>query len=446
MLALLQISPFFKIHANKFDGGILLETRAKETTNTYEIAKRSLKNATEELGLSASVYERLKDCDRVLEAAIPVKMDDGSLHIFKGYRAQHNNVLGPYKGGVRFHPQVDLDEAKALSIWMTIKCAVARVPFGGGKGAVACDPLKMSPQEIERLSRQYIRSMSSILGSKVDIPAPDVNTNPQVMAWMADEYCKIKGYDDLGIITGKPLDLGGSAGREAATGRGVMFAVREAAKVLGLPLKNATLAVQGYGNVGSAAARFLAKEGCKLIAVADIFGGVYDENGLNAEELYQYCRKTGSVKDYPKSKSSITTEELFALDCDIIVPAALENQITPAVAQKIKAKLIGEGANGPTTPEADGILKEKEIFVVPDILANSGGVATSYFEWVQNNYAYYWTAEEVGRRLELKMVEAFHHIYDYQRNFSKKITMREAAFMYAVQRLADAMKIRGWVS
>jgi glutamate dehydrogenase len=422
-----------------------LSNQAKEKVNTYEVAKRRLKKATEELALPASVYERLKDCDRVLEAAIPVEMDDGTLRVFKGYRAQHNNVLGPYKGGVRFHPEVDLDEAKALSIWMTIKCAVARVPFGGGKGAVACDPLQMSPQEIERLSRQYIRSMAPILGPKIDIPAPDVNTNPQVMAWMTDEYCNIRGYDDLGVITGKPLDMGGSAGRETATGRGVMFTVREAAKVKGLTLKNATLAVQGYGNVGSAAARFLAQEGCKLIAVADIFGGIYDENGLDAEALYQYCRETGTVKDFPESKGSITTEELFALDCEIIVPAAMENQITPEVAQNIKAKIIGEGANGPTTPEADEVLKEKDIFVVPDILANSGGVATSYFEWVQNNYSYYWTEEEVGKRLELKMVEAFNHVYDYQRNFNKKITMREAAFMYALQRLADAMKIRGWI-
>lgn len=422
-----------------------MKDRSKEN-NTYEIAKKSLKNATEELGLSTEVYERLKDCDRVLEATLPVKMDDGSLRIFKGYRAQHNNVLGPYKGGVRFHPEVDLDEAKALSIWMTIKCAVARIPFGGGKGAVACDPLQMSPLEIERLSRQYVQSMSPILGPRVDIPAPDINTNAQVMAWMADEYCKIKGHDEMCMITGKPLDLGGSAGRETATGQGIMFAVRETARALNIPLKNATLAVQGYGNVGSSAARFLVKEGCKLIAVADIFGGVYDEGGLDAEDLYQYCQQTGTVKDYPKSKSSITTEELFALDCDIIVPAALENQITAEVAPKIKARLIGEGANGPTTPEADEILKEKGIFVVPDILANSGGVTTSYFEWVQNNYAYYWTAEEVSRRLELKMVEAFRHIYDFQQNFSKEITMREAAFMYAVQRLAEAMKLRGWVS
>lgn len=421
-----------------------MKDQSKEN-NTYEIAKKSLKNATEELGLSTEVYERLKDCDRVLEATLPVRMDDGSLRIFKGYRAQHNNVLGPYKGGVRFHPEVDLDEAKALSIWMTIKCAVARVPFGGGKGAVACNPLQMSPQEIERLSRQYIRSMSSVLGSKMDIPAPDINTNAQIMAWMVDEYCKIRGCDEPGMITGKPLELGGSAGRETATGQGVMIAVREAAKTLGLPLKNATLAVQGYGNVGSSTARFLVKEGCKLIAVVDIFGGVYDEDGLDAEELYQYCRQTGTVRDYPNARGSITTEELYALDCDIIVPAALENQITPEIAQSIKAKLIGEGANGPTTPAADEILKEKGIFVVPDILANSGGVTTSYFEWVQNNYAYYWTAEEVGRRLELMMVEAFHHIYDYQQNFNKKITMREAAFMYAVQRLAGAMRLRGWV-
>lgn len=422
-----------------------MSNQAKEKINNYEVAKRRLQRATTELRLPASVYERLKDCDRVLEAALPVEMDDGTLRIFKGYRAQHNNVFGPYKGGVRFHPEVDLDEAKALSIWMTIKCAVARVPYGGGKGAVACDPLQMSAREIERLSRQYIRAMAPVLGPHKDIPAPDVNTNPQVMAWMTDEYCKLQGFDALGVITGKPLEMGGSAGREAATGQGVMFTVREAAKIKGLDLKNATLAVQGFGNVGSAAARSLAGEGCKLIAVADIFGGVFDQDGLDAEALYQYCREKGTVKDYPGSKGSITTEELFALDCDIIVPAAMENQITPEVAQNIKAKIIGEGANGPTTPEADEILQEKDIFVVPDILANSGGVVTSYFEWVQNSYSYYWTAEEVGKRLEQKMVEAFNHVYDYQRNFDKNITMREAAFMYALQRLADVMKIRGWV-
>ena len=421
-----------------------MENRKKEN-NPYEIAKNSLENAIRKLGLSDEVYERLKDCDRVLEANVPVRMDDGTLRIFKGYRAQHNNVLGPYKGGVRFHQDADLDEAKALAIRMTIKCAVVNVPFGGGKGAVTCDPLKMSPQEIERLSRQYMRSMAPVLDSRVDIPAPDINTNAQVMAWMGDEYCSIKGCDDWGVITGKPLALGGSAGRETATGQGIMLAAREAAKALGFSLKGATLAVQGYGNVGSSAARFLAREGCKLIAVCDIFGGVSDEDGLDAEELFQYCRQTGSVKGYPKAKGSITTEELYALDCDLIVPAAMENQITAEVARGIRARLIVEGANGPTTPQGDEVLKEKKVFVVPDILANSGGVATSYFEWVQNNYGYYWTAGEVSERLELKMVEAFQHIYDYRRSFGEEITMREAAFMYAIQRLAEAMKLRGWV-
>lgn len=364
--------------------------------------------------------------------------------IFTGYRSQHNNTLGPYKGGIRFHPEVDADEVKALSIWMTFKCAVARVPFGGGKGAVACNPRQMSKKEMERLSRQYMRAMAPILGPEKDIPAPDVNTNAQVMAWMADEYSKIQQYNDFGVITGKPLDMGGCVGRETATARGVLYAVREAARVKGISLKDATFAVQGYGNVGYFAARFLAKQGGKLIAATDPSGGAYNQGGMNPELLLKHKNETGSVKNFPGS-DEIDTEGLYALDCDIIVPAALENQITAKVAQKIRARIIGEGADGPTTPEADEILKEKDVLVVPDILANSGGVIVSYFEWVQNNYRYYWSEDEIERRLERKMVEAFNHIYEYKCNNCKDtVTMREAAFMYALQRLAEAMKVRGW--
>ncbi|NMB40585.1 MAG: Glu/Leu/Phe/Val dehydrogenase [Firmicutes bacterium] len=419
-------------------------TNNKNThVNPFQVAQHQIEHAVEQLGLPQDVYERLKNPDRFMEAAIPVEMDDGKIRVFTGYRAQHNNVLGPYKGGIRFHPEVDADEVKALSIWMTIKCAVAQVPFGGGKGAVACNPQQMSAKEIERLSRRYIWAMSPILGSKVDIPAPDVNTNAQVMAWMADEYSKIRQYNDFGIVTGKPLEVGGCIGREAATGKGLAYVIREAARAKNLSLKNAVIALQGFGKVGSATARFLGKLGCKIIAVTDIFGGVYNKNGLDPEKLSEYCRETGSVKDFPGG-TDIGNEELFALDCDILVPAALQNQITAETAPGIKAKIIVEGANGPTTPEADVILKEKNIFVVPDILANSGGVTVSYFEWVQNNYTYYWTEKEIESRLELKMVEAFNHVFAYMNQLENNVTMREAAFMYALQRLAEAMKMRGW--
>ncbi|MEW5922227.1 MAG: Glu/Leu/Phe/Val dehydrogenase [Bacillota bacterium] len=420
-------------------------TQGTEKINTYLIAQQRIKHAVEQLGLSLDVYERLKTPHRFLETAIPVEMDNGTIKIFLGYRSQHNPVLGPYKGGIRFHPDVDANEVKALSIWMTFKCAVAHVPFGGAKGAVQCNPREMSTRELERLSRQYIREMAPILGPTKDIPAPDVNTNAQVMAWMADEYCNIQQYNDFGVITGKPLEVGGCVGRETATGRGLMYAVREAAYVKGLTLKNASVALQGFGNVGSNAARFLAQQGCKIVGVTDIMGGVYNPEGINVELLIKYCRESGSVKDFPGC-SPLSNKELFALECDIIMPTAVENQITAEVARTIRAKIIGEGANGPTTPAADEILKEKDIFVVPDILANCGGVIVSYFEWVQNNYCYYWSKEEIEARLEQKMVEAFHQIYDYQcLQCNSKTTMREAAFMYALKRLYDSMRVRGWL-
>ena len=411
--------------------------------NTYAVARQQIKHAVEQLGLSNDVYERLKAPDRVVEAAIPVEMDNGETRVFIGYRSQHNNVLGPYKGGLRFAPGVNADEVKALSIWMTFKCAIARVPFGGGKGAVDCNPSELSLKELERMSRKYMRCMVPVLGSKVDIPAPDLNTNAQIMAWMVDEYCNIQQYNDFGVITGKPLDVGGCIGRETATGRGLMYAVRAAAKVKGLPLKGATVAVQGFGNVGSNAARSLALQGCKIIGVTDIKGGVFNPEGIDVGSLIDYCRETGSVKDYPGCEA-INNEGLFALECDIILPTAVENQITAEIAQHIKAGIIGEGANGPTTPTADEILKEKGVLVVPDILANSGGAIVSYFEWVQNNYSFYWPEAEIERQLEQKIMEAFDHLYTYTCNCSELVTMREAAYMYAIKRIADAMKIRGW--
>jgi glutamate dehydrogenase len=417
----------------------------KKKINTFKVAQRRIKHAVEQLGLPTDVYEWLKSPDRVVEASIPVKMDNGKIHVFTGYRSQHNNVLGPYKGGIRFHPDVDVDEVRALSIWMTFKCAVARVPFGGGKGAIICDPRSMSSGELQRMSRQYIRKMAPFLGPEKDIPAPDVNTNAQVMAWMTDEYCNIHQHNEFGVITGKPLDVGGCVGRETATARGTFYAIREAAKVRNMPLAQCSAAVQGYGNVGYYSALFLHEKGCKIIAVSDSSGGAYNPNGLDPAAVRRHKQETGSVKGCPGSEN-ISNAELYALDCEILVPAALENQITPEVANNIKAKIIGEGANGPTTPEADEILTEKNVLVVPDILANSGGVIVSYFEWVQNNYNYYWTEAEIEQRLELKMMEAFHHIYNYQCNCANSPTMREAAFMYALDRLAGAMKVRGWWS
>ncbi len=413
-------------------------------SNVYQATQKRIKHAVEQLGLSLNVYESLKSPDRLIESSLPVKMDDGSIRSFTAFRAQHSNVLGPYKGGIRYHTDVNANEIKAMSIWMTLKCAIARVPYGGGKGGVICNPENLSSKELERISRQYIRAMSPVLGPEKDIPAPDVNTNAQVMAWMTDEYCRIRGFNDLGIVTGKPLDMGGCVGRETATGRGVFYAVQQAAKMINLPLKDAVVAVQGYGNVGYYAALFLWEKGCKIVAVTDSTGGAYDEKGLNPKELYEHKKQTGSVKRY-KNSSNINSAELFTLNCDIIVPAALGNQITADIAKNIKAKIIGEGANGPITPEADEILKEKNILVVPDVLASSGGVIVSYFEWVQNNYSFYWPSEEIEKQLEQKIVEAFTYLYNYSASWENKITIREAAFMYAIKRLADIMKIRGWI-
>lgn len=415
----------------------------KDKINTYHVAQRRIKQAVEQLGYNGDVYERLKQPDLIVQTAIPVEMDNGRIQVFTGYRSQHNNVLGPYKGGIRFHPEVDADEVRALSIWMTFKCAVARVPFGGGKGAVACNPRTLSMNEMERLSRQYMKAMARFLGPQRDIPAPDVNTNAQVMAWMADEYCKIQQINDFGVITGKPLDMGGCVGRETATARGVVYTIREAAKVKGMPLENARVVVQGFGNVGYFTALFLRDMGCKIIAVNDSSGGAWNDAGLDVDALRAFKKETGSVSGFPGS-DSITTEELFALDCEILAPSALENQITAEVATTIKAKIVGEGANGPTTMEADEILNDNDVLVIPDILANCGGVIVSYFEWVQNNYRYYWTEKQIEERLEFKMVEAFDHIYNYKCECETNPTMREAAFMYSLKRLADAMKIRGW--
>ena len=407
-----------------------------------EETRELVKVCTEELGLSEGVYEYLKEPLRIMIANIPVALDDGSLKSFTGIRAQHNNVLGPFKGGIRFHPDVSVDEVKALSIWMTLKCAVVQVPYGGGKGGVICSPKDMSRDELERLSRGYIKAMLKIIGPEQDIPAPDVYTNPQIMAWMADEYSSSKGHNQFGIVTGKPLIIGGSLGRLEATSRGCYFVVEEACKRLGMSLQGLRVVIQGFGNAGSNAAKFFEDAGSKVIAVSDSRGGTYDKDGLNVEELIAYKVKEGTVNSYPGGQA-ITNEELLAADCDVLIPAALENQITAKNAGSIKAKIIAEAANGPTTAEADEILTEKGVLICPDILANAGGVVVSYFEWVQDLESFYWSEEQVDSRLKVKMTDAFSRVYEFAHE--KKLPTRKAAYMLAVQRLGEAMLTRGWV-
>ncbi|WP_422448725.1 Glu/Leu/Phe/Val family dehydrogenase [Thermoanaerobacterium sp. DL9XJH110] len=413
-----------------------------ETLNPFESVRREIKLACEKLGLEESVYEILKEPEKVLVVSIPVKMDDGTTKTFIGYRSQHCTAIGPAKGGVRFHPNVSLDEVKALSAWMSFKCAVVGIPYGGGKGGVICNPKELSKGELERLARGYFKAISPIIGPEKDIPAPDVYTNAQVMAWFMDEFSTLRGYNTPGVVTGKPIILGGSLGRPEATGRGASFTIREAAKKIGLDLKKATVAVQGAGNVGGVAARLLHELGCKVVAISDSQGGAFNPDGLNPEEVLEFKAKNKTVKGFPGSKV-ITNEELLELDVDILVPGALENVITSQNAPNIKAKIVGEAANGPTTPEADEILYRKGILVIPDILCNAGGVTVSYFEWVQNLMNFYWTEEEVNERLERIMVKAFNEVYKMHEDY--KVKMREAAYMVSIKRIADAMKVRGWI-
>ncbi|MDD2480874.1 MAG: Glu/Leu/Phe/Val dehydrogenase [Lutispora sp.] len=413
----------------------------QDNLNPFLNAQKQVKEACDRLGLEADVYELLKQPMKVLEVAIPVKMDDGSVKVFTGYRAMHNDAVGPTKGGIRFHPNVNRDEVMALSIWMTFKCCVTGIPYGGGKGGVIVDPSTLSKGELERLSRGYIDATYKLLGEKVDVPAPDVGTNGQVMAWMVDEYCKLVGKSELGVITGKPVEYGGSKGRTAATGFGVAVTAREAAKKLGIEFKGAKIALQGIGNVGSHTGYNLEKLGGKIIAVCEWNGSVYDENGLDMHALVDYMKKNKKIVGFPGSKE-ITKQEFFALPVDILVPAALENEITADVAETIQAKFVCEAANGPTTPDGDEVLARKGILLTPDILTNAGGVTVSYFEWVQNLYGYYWGEEEVEQKEEIAMVDAFNAIYKIKEEYN--VPMRTAAYMHSVKKVAAAMKVRGW--
>lgn len=411
-----------------------------EVLNPYEIARAQLKEACEKLGLEDAAYEIISKPQRFLEVSIPVKMDDGSVKVFTGYRSQHNMALGPTKGGIRFHQNVNSDEVKALSIWMTFKSSLLGLPFGGAKGGVTVNPKILSQGEIERLSRGYIDAIADFIGPQVDIPAPDVNTNGQIMAWMLDEYNKIVRKDSPAVITGKPIPIGGSKGRTAATGLGVAISTREACKRKNLDLKGATVALQGFGNVGSYTAKFLSEYGAKIVAINEIDGVVYNEEGIDIKEFSQYFQTNKTIQGY--RDKTITQEEFWTLPVDIIIPAALENVIVKDIAKNINAKIIVEAANGPTTPEADEILNSKNILLIPDILANAGGVTVSYFEWVQNLYGYYWTEEEVSQKEELMMVDAFDKVYELSREHN--VNLRSAAYMVSVKRVAEAMKVKGW--
>ena len=397
--------------------------------------------ALEKLGYPEEVYELLKEPLRLLTVKIPVKMDDGSTKIFTGYRAQHNDSVGPTKGGIRFHPNVTEREVKALSIWMSLKCGIVDLPYGGGKGGIVCDPRTMSFGELERLSRGYVRAISQIVGPTKDIPAPDVFTNSQIMAWMMDEYSRMDEFNSPGFITGKPLVLGGSHGRETATAKGVTICIREAAKKRGIELKGARVVVQGFGNAGSFLAKFMHDAGAKVVGISDAYGGLYDPDGLDIDYLLDRRDSFGTVTKL--FNNTITNKELLELDCDILVPAAIENQITEENAHKIKAKIVVEAANGPTTIEGTQILTDRGILLVPDVLASSGGVTVSYFEWVQNNQGYYWTEQEVEEKLEAILVKAFASIYALSE--SRKVDMRLAAYMVGVRKMAEASRFRGWI-
>ena len=412
--------------------------------NPFKIAQAQLDQAAEKLNLDKGTHELLRWPQREFKVTIPVKMDDGTTKIFHGYRVQYNNSRGPTKGGLRWHPDETLDTVRALAAWMTWKCAVVDIPLGGGKGGVTCNPKELSNAEQERLARGYIRAVGNIFGAHKDIPAPDVYTNPQIMAWMMDEYETMKGESHPGMITGKPLPLGGSEGRHDATARGGVYTVREAAKLLSVDAAGGTYAIQGFGNAGQYAA-LLHNEllnGGTLIAVSDSKGGVINENGLDPQAMVKYKLENGQVKDFPGSKP-ISNEDLLELEVEVLYPAALENVITNKNANNIKAKISCELANGPTTPEADEILMENGVHVIPDFLANAGGVTVSYFEQVQNTYNYYWTLEDIYKQLNEKMVKAYHAVYNVHKE--QNVHMRTAAYLVAVQRVAEACKLRGWV-
>ncbi len=403
-------------------------------------ALTQLDEAARLIGLDDAVYQKLRKPKRVMTVSVPTRMDDGTLRVFTGYRAQHNMDRGPCKGGIRYHPDVNVEEVMARAMWMTWKCAVVNIPYGGANGAVICNPKEMSEGELERMTRRFTTELVEVIGPEKDIPAPDVYTNPQVMAWIMDTYSMQKGYSVPAVVTGKPVALGGSLGREAATGRGCVFTIREAMKRLGMRMEGASVAVQGFGNVGGWAARLLQELGPKIIAASDSTGGCFNPDGIPAEELVAHKARSGTVVGFPGT-DEITNEELLALECDVLIPAALENAIHAGNVANVSARIIAEGANGPTTPAAQEVLNDKGVFVIPDILANAGGVTVSYFEWVQGLQAYFWSEDEVNEQLEEIMVRAFDEVY--AEHAERGCDMRAAAMAVAVGRVAEAVHVRG---
>jgi glutamate dehydrogenase/leucine dehydrogenase len=406
----------------------------------WESQLLTVKKTCELMGLEPAVYEVVSHPKAVLKVALPLKMDDGTVKVFEGVRIHHNDARGPTKGGIRYHPNIDLDTEMALAAWMTWKNAVVALPYGGGKGGINCDPKTLSQGELERLTRMFAVSIAHFVGVDLDIPAPDVGTNAQIMAWFIDEYYKVTGRITPGVITAKPIALGGSLGRTAATGRGCYFAAVEASKAYGIPIKGARVSIQGYGNVALYAALNFHDAGAKIVSASDSKGGVYDPSGMDPRKLLEHKRRTGSVLSFPGSEDIGSSDPITA-DCDILVPSALQNAITTENADDVKAKLIIEGANGPTVPDADKILNEKGVIVVPDICANAGGVTVSYFEWVQNRQGYYWTEDEVDQRLERIMVKAFHDLKEQSEKY--EVPLRAGAYALAIGRVAEAMRLLG---
>ena len=414
----------------------------KETLNPFEIAQKQVKIACDRLNADPAVFEILKKPQRVLEVNFPVKLDNGTVENFTGYRSQHNNAVGPYKGGVRFHPNVNLDEVKALSIWMTIKCCVAGIPYGGGKGGITLDPRNYSEAELERIARAYSEAISPLIGEKIDIPAPDVNTNGKIMSWMVDAYENVVKHSAPGVFTGKPVEFGGSLARTEATGYGVNFAAVQALEKLGKDVKGATYAIQGFGNVGYHTGYYAHKAGAKIVAVSTVDVAIYNENGLDMEAIIKEFQEKGFITNEAGYGKEISNAELLALDVDVLAPCALENQLTSENAGKVRAKIVVEGANGPTTPEADVILRQNGVLVVPDILANCGGVVVSYFEWVQNLQGYYWEFDEVQEKETVVLRRAFRDIWNLAQEYD--VDLRTASYMMSIRRVEKAMKLRGW--
>ena len=411
-----------------------------KTLNPYHMAVQQFEAAAERLNLSEDMREILRVPKRELSVNFPVRLDNGRIKTFTGYRVQHNVNRGPAKGGIRYSPDVTLDEVKALAMWMTWKCAVVGIPYGGAKGGVICDPKNMSPAELERLTRRYATEISIIIGPHGDIPAPDVNTNSQIMAWIMDTYSMHEGYSIPAVVTGKPLSIGGSEGRNDATATGVLFVTRQAAKSIGMPLKGARVSIQGYGNAGSIAARLFYNEGCKIVAVSDTRGGIYNESGFDPASVLRYKQERGSVVGFPGAQA-VSVEDVLEVPCDVLVPAAKEGVITKANAARVQARIVSEAANGPTTPEADKILFNRGTLVIPDILANAGGVTVSYFEWVQDLQSFFWGVEEITAKLEVIMNRSYAAVADKADQFS--CDLRLAANMLAISRVAEATQIRG---